>query len=159
MNLYDLNQTIQVILDGADENGEINADLFDQLQIEKDEKQENIIKYIKSLKGNKELIDQEIERLETLKKQLTKKSDWLVGYLSDSMKSDSTKELNYITCSAKFKLNPPSVILDENIDLPVEYVTTKTVTSPNKAAIKLALAGGIEIEGARLVQETRLSIN
>lgn len=157
-NLYQINAEIQALLASADENGEINAEMFDQLQIAKQDKQLNIIKFIKHLENDEALIKQETERLTTLKSQATKRKEWLTKYLADSMKIDGVTELDFTTFKAKFKKNPPKLVIVEGTLLPEKFTITKVDIQPAKDKIKEALKAGEEVKGCHIEQTERLSI-
>ena len=156
--LYKIDQELQLILSNADENGLFNEEEFERLSIVKKDKIEGIIKFIKHLEGTEELLDNEIERLEKLKKMNVNRKEWLTNYIANSMTIDGLKEYDFVTHKAKFKLNPPSVIIDNEEELPEEYIITKVTKSPAKSAIKVALQGGIEVKGAHLEQKEKLHI-
>ena len=54
---------------------------------------------------------------------------------------------------------PKSLLLMMRFNPFKEFIITKEVKSVAKDAIKLALAGGMEVQGCHLEQGTRLSIN
>jgi hypothetical protein len=54
--------------------------------------------------------------------------------------------------------NPVSVVVDDEQNLPSDYITVKTVKSPNKKAIKEAIDSGEDVPGAHLTRTTRLRI-
>lgn len=158
MNLYEINSQLQQVISQADENGEINAALFDQLQMEKSEKQLNIVKFIKHLDNDVDILNKELERIKALKDQAAKRQEWLKGYLMASMEIDGINELDFTTFKAKIKKNPPQVVIDAEEQVPEEYITTKEVKTISKTAIKVALQSGKEVKGCRLEQGERLSI-
>ena len=158
MNLYQINSEIQALIIAADENGEIDARLFDQLQITKSEKQLNIIKFIKHLENDEEAIKGEFDRLKVLKEQAAKRKESLTRYLAESMRIDGVTELDFTTFKAKFKKNPPKLLIADDAKLPDEYTVTKIDIQPDKDKIKAAIKAGQEIVGCRIEQGERLDI-
>lgn len=158
-NLYQINDQIQQVIQSADENGVIDETAFEQLQLAKSDKQLNIIKFIKHLDNDVEVIKKEAERIETLKKQTEKRKEWLTNYLAQSMRIDGVNELDFTTFKAKFRKNPPRLTVIDEASLPQEYIVTKTVTSPDKDKIKEAIKSGQEIPGCSLEQAERLVIS
>ncbi len=158
-NLYQINSAIQQIIEVADEvTGEINQDAFDKLQLDKAEKQLNIIKFIKHLDNDMDVLDKEMERLKLFKKQAEGRKEWLKNYLKTAMDIDGVTELDFTTFKAKVKQNPPSVVIDNEEKIPKKYLITKEVISISKALIKTDLQAGNKIEGCHLEQAERLDI-
>jgi hypothetical protein len=50
------------------------------------------------------------------------------------------------------------VVIAEDAAIPIEYLRTKTVTEPDKTALKAALQGSTVIPGVSLVAGFRLAI-
>ena len=65
-----------------------------------------------------------------------------------------------LPCSADSLQVPPrqcaSLVVEDQSQIPSEYVRTKKQNEPNKVAIKVALERGVEIGGVRLVQSISL---
>ena len=69
MNLYEINQAVLETIEKADPiTGEIDLMAFEKLQIEKQEKQANIAKFILHLENDEAVLDKELERLKSSKK-------------------------------------------------------------------------------------------
>jgi len=160
-NLYQIDEAIRSVISMADDNGVINEEAFDQLQMAKAEKQLNIIKYIKHIKNDGEIIDKEIKRLQEMKKSNDKRIESLTTYLSQSMKIDGVKELTFPLFQAKFKKNPPKLRIDSADYIPRKFIKTKSVTtnSIDGDALLKALKAGEEVRGVSIIQEERLAIN
>jgi Gp157 protein len=54
------------------------------------------------------------------------------------------------------RANAPSLVVEDQSQIPCEYIRTKSTNEPNKVAIKVALDRGIEIGGVRLIQSISL---
>lgn len=158
MNLYQINSQIQQVVEAADDNGEINAELFDQLQIVKEEKQLNVIKYIKHLENEEELFDKEIERIKKLKQIAGNRKEWLKKYLENSMRIDGRTEIDYPLFKAKIRKNPPRLTIADEKLIPEEFKKQEIIIKIDKDAIKDALKSGKEIAGCALEQNERLEI-
>lgn len=131
---------------------------YENLGIAMAEKQENTLKFYRRLELDEEMVDSELNRLKTLKAQINNKKtsvEKLIEYSMDKLELD---ELNFGSIKAKRKLNPPSVVLDESVQLPSEYTRQKIVIEPDKSKIKEAIKSGIKVDGARLIQSTRIEI-
>jgi len=85
MNLYDIQNDIDILLNQVDENGELPEETFaliEQLQITEGEKIDNIACYIKALKAESEAIANEIGILTERKRAKERKESSLREYLS-----------------------------------------------------------------------------
>ena len=106
-------------------------------------------------------IDAEITRLQALKAQRDKVAQGLRDYLKSNMERAGIQRIDCPLFQISIRQNPPAVELDP-LSLPAEYWTTPTpkppTPQPNKAAIKSAIAAGVDVIGARMTQSTRLVI-
>lgn len=107
-------------------------------------------------------IDAEIARLTALKAHRQKVADGLRAYLKDNMERAGIEKIECPLFRLTIKKNPPSVELLDTSALPAEFWHTPEpkppVAAPDKTAIKTALAAGVVVPGARLVQGTRLEV-
>jgi len=107
-------------------------------------------------------IDAEIARLTALKVHRQKVADGLRAYLKDNMERAGIEKIECPLFRLTIKKNPPSVELLDTSALPAEFWRTPEpkppVAAPDKTAIKTALAAGVVVPGARLVQGTRLEV-
>lgn len=107
-------------------------------------------------------IDAEIARLQALKAGREKVAQGLRDYLKDNMERAGIEKIECPMFKISIRKNPPAVELLDSASLPAEYWTTPEpkppVAAPDKAAIKKALQAGIDVAGARLIQNTRLEV-
>lgn len=164
MNLYTINDQVKNFLTAhADqETGELimTDDLASQLEgleLNRAEKQKNIILYVKNAEGEADIIDSEIKRLGDLKRMNAKKQENLKLLLEYSMKQGGETALDFITCGAKFKKNPPSLVIDKDADVS-PYMKIVTTESVDKMAIRKDLKEGKEVAGCKMVAGERLEI-
>lgn len=159
MKLYEINRAMTQIIESANpETGEIDEQAFNALALAKEDKQKNIVIFINQLDNDNEVIKKEIERLEGMKKRTESAKEWLTGYLKKSMEADGINELNFTTFKAKIQKNPPKVIIHNEEKLYERFGKMETIVKIDKQALKEALKNNEEIEGAELLQETRLVI-
>jgi hypothetical protein len=152
-------QIIEFLNNNIDpDTGELlNVSEFEALELSRKEKQKNIILYYKNLQGEGSIIKSEIDRLKYLQSLNIKKQDYMTNLLALSMRSKGEFELDFTICKAKFKKNPPSLVVEKDADVSA-YTTTKTTEHIDKAAIKKAIKRGEEIKGCRLESGERLDI-
>lgn len=168
MKLYEINEGIAVLRDfGADpETGEILdmsdediAEMIGVLQLDKEEKLENIACLIKELK-------KEAEALDEAKKSIAARYDAEINARKRRMESlktymemnmDADEKIKTMRASVFWKKNPASVQVDFNY-LPVSYYKIRDPEA-DKTAIKKAIDAGEEIPGAWLLEgETHIQI-
>lgn len=161
MNIYEINKDLEAILASqVDETtGEVSEQgmaEYEALSLSKQEKQKNTIMYYKNIIGTVDVLDAEMQRLSKLKQIYNNKADRIKNLIEYGMGDDEA--IDFGICGAKFKKNPPSVIIDDEALIPKAYIKEKVVTSIDKAALRKDIQEGDQIEGAHIEQGTRLTI-
>ena len=152
MNLYTINQAI---LDTIDlETGEIlDTAAFDQLQMERDEKIENIALWIKNLKSEAVAYRAEKDAFAEKQKRAENKADSLTKYLDSVLAGQKFKsvkaEVSYRKSTA---LN-----VQEGAQAPEAYLKWSEPTI-DKAGLTKAIKDGQEFEGFSLVEKNNIQI-
>ena len=162
---YEVDESVTAIVDSFihPETGElIEMELMSDedikaLEVERKEKQCNLILHYRNLGGKAEIIQREIDRLKRLKQIVENKQEAAKYLLASSMKGHKEKEVDFDFCKAKFKKNPPKLVIAEGTDLS-KYEYEETIVKVDKKAIKKALKDGEYISGCFLDQEVRLDI-
>lgn len=101
-------------------------------------------------KRRAEMIDSEITRLQDMKRSMISQQNSLKEYLRLNMERTG---ISKIECDLfKITLRKPTVTcqINNESDLPDDYVNVKTVITPDKRKILADLKSGIEVEGAEL---------
>ena len=150
-SLYNLSEGYKEVLDKMDEGYSFEdiEDTLDAIKADMDTKVDNIIGLKRSAEGDVEIIDKEIKRLQTLKKQKLNLADKLKGYLQDMLE---VQELTNYRTSKNYvfkKRNAPSKsVIDEKL-IPKEYWLSQ---APKLNAKQLTddLKAGKEVPGAEL---------
>jgi len=158
MNIYQINNELAEFFESLPD-GEIDEqglETLQGLQIEKKEKQKNIILYKKNLDRGIEAIDNEIKSLSEMKRKQKNKSDRLTNLLIFAM--DDEKAIDFDTCGAKFKKNPPKLVIDDESKVPDTFIKEKITTSIDKTALKKEVQEGLKIDGVRIEQGERIDI-
>ena len=150
MNLFEIDRAILGLIDP--ETGEImDYDSFEQLQMDRSKKLENVALWIKNLEheaaGCRKQKEAFAERETAAGQKVRQLRELLARYL-DGQKFSTDR------CAVSFRRSEV-VQVDDVDNLPERFVTVKTTLSPDKTAIKAALKTGEEIAGCRL--ETRLN--
>jgi hypothetical protein len=158
MKLYEIDQQIENCIDP--ETGEIaDFELFEQLQMERDTKLENVACWIKNLKVESDALKQEETNLKSRRQTTDNQIERLTNYLEYALNGEKFKT-SKVAISYR---NSKSVnIIDEekfiewaqgnNADL------LKIKTEPSKTAIKEAITNGQEVQFADIVENKSITI-
>ena len=160
-SLYNINEKMLTLLSQIEANdGELTEEINTQLEITNDELQTKSESYLAVIKGREALnlqIDDEIKRLQAMKKA----NNNLVSKLKNSLLNAVNIFGEFQVGLLKFGLRKSTTVELTGIvnDLPKEYKTVKVTEQPNKSEIKKALSRGEEIEGCALINNYNLKIN
>jgi len=152
MNLYEIDSAI---LDCMDlETGEIfDVDRFEELNLERTVKIENICLWIKNLKAEIEALKAEKDAFAKRQKSAENKMESLKQYISGYLEGTPYE-------SAKVKVSfRKSEVLDitEGAAIPVEYLKFKE-PDVDKVELKKALKSGVQIPGVSIIENQNIQI-
>ena len=150
---------LQLIAEIEERQGELTPELEDQLIINETQLQSKSIAYLEVVAGKEALnnrIDDEIKRLQALKKSNGKLISNLKGRLLQAVKLYGAFEVGL----TKFGTRKSQQVIVEDVNtLPSEFKTIKVTESANKAEIKKAIKAGEHITGCELLDVENLKIN
>ena len=152
MTIYEINQAIMECVDL--ETGEIiDTEQLDKLQMEREEKLENVACRIKDLKAEAEAIKAEKQILANRQKVAENKAESLKKYLAYALDG---KKFSTAKCAVSFRTTESVEVTTEGLknlmrDGKDDLLTYKT-PEPNKTAIKQAIKDGLNVAGVQLVQ-------
>lgn len=160
--VYALNAEIESIIENGidEETGEISEEAIEKLNeltIAKEEKLENIALWVKDIAAEQKKVREEKKKFDQRLKALENKEARLRQYLADGLQGEKfkTSKVNV------YYLNTKSVEIDPDTffarSANCEYFRFHDPEA-KKDEIKKALESGKEIEGARLVSNTSLTI-
>lgn len=160
MKLYEIDKAIEELVDL--ETGEIlNYEAFEALQMERDQKIENMALWYKNLTAEAEAIREEEKNLAERRKEAEKTAERLKGYLLIALngKKFSTARVacSFRKSTAVEFVNEAEFIQQMESTGHTEYLKYEKPTV-SKSAIKKAITEGIEVPGAALVQRNNISI-
>lgn len=152
MNLYEIDSAI---LDCMDlETGEVfDVDRFEELNLERTVKIENICLWIKNLKAEIEALKAEKDAFAKRQKSAENKMESLKKYISGYLEGTPYE-------SAKVKVSfRKSEVLDitEGAAIPVEYLKFKE-PDVDKVELKKALKSGVQIPGVSIIENQNIQI-
>lgn len=153
--LYELNVAIENFEFQIDEEtGEIlNAAELEELEMQRDEKIENVALYYKNITSDVEQFKAEESRLAERREREEKKAEVLKKFLSEQLNGEKFKT---IRVEISFRKSERVDIVDSS-SIPSEYMIAKDPT-PDKAKIKKAIKGGIAIDGAEISPHSNIQI-
>jgi hypothetical protein len=154
MKLYEIMQELELALT-PNEDGEITQeqiDAFEQLELAKNEKIENIACWIKNLRADADGIKAEEKSLVDRRRAKENQADRLAGFLSQILQGDKFESAR---CKISFRKSEQVEITDEE-NLPEEYWKIKREVS--KTLIKDAILAGQKVKGASLVEKQNIQI-
>ena len=161
MNIYKIQNEFQLIIAEVINNeGEITPELETALTINKEQLQSKAVDYcyvIKQLDYDCEQIDNEIARLNKLKKVRSNLTERLKNTVSSAMQLYDVEKIETPLIKLSFR-NSESVEITNEQQLDAKFIVTKTVTSPDKKAIKDAIKSGVFVEGATISYNKNLQI-
>ena len=143
-----------------DNGGELTPLLEEQLAITEEQLQNKSVAYsfvIKQMDADVDIIDAEIKRLQGLKKQREKASEYLKERIKHAMHTFQIDEIKTPLVKINFRKSE-SVEVDDVNALPSLYKVVKVTEQADKAAIKAAIKDGVEVTGCRIETHRNLQI-
>ena len=142
-SMYELTTSMQAVQALA-EQGEDVTDTLLSLEGDIEVKAEHTNKVIKMFSGYNVAIDEEIKRLQEIKKHNENAVERLKTGIENMMTALNKSELKTPLFSAKWVKNPPSVVITNEEAVDARYLTIiPQTTKVNKNAIKDDLKNGI----------------
>lgn len=143
-----------------EETGEVDVDIASALANARGTFEEKAIATatVSRMLGNTvEEVSKEIDRLKRLKAHLEHEDGRVKEYLKKAMEMTGTEKVQGISASISFRQSE-QIVIDNEEELPEEYITVKTTYAPNKTAIKTAIKAGREVPGAHIETVKNLQI-
>lgn len=158
--LYNINNDYLELISQVEEaEGVLTPELEQALTINKSELEVKSIAYVEIIKQRESLndrIDNEIKRLQALKKS----NDTLVSKLKNNLLNAVNLFGNYEAGFIKLSTRKSKqVVIDYDVnDLPKQYKVVKVTETADKIAIKKAIESGETVYGCRIVENINLTI-
>lgn len=168
LTLYGITKEIQVLeelweMAIDEETGEIkDSNVLEELQSDIEvilqEKSASLVKYCKARDCFIDNVDQEIKKLQALKKAATNKRDNFKKYIKMCMEKIGVKNIETPNGTLSLRKSE-SISIDNEKLIPAEFTTIVPTVKISKVDIKKAIKGGKEVPGATLVKGMNLQIN
>jgi hypothetical protein len=141
--------------------GELSSEIELALCINQNELQDKAINYgyaIRSIESDVSIIEDEIKRLQALKTSRINAIDRMKATVLEAMNIYGIEKVTSPTLNLSVRLNPESVDLVNEYQIPDCYKKEKVTISIDKVMIKEDLKSGLEVPGAVLKRTQRLEI-
>lgn len=161
MNLFQITNEMQSIMNELIENGgELTPELEAMLTITESQLKEKAVNYamvIRSMDYETNIIDEEIKRLQALKKTRQNAIERLKSALTNAMEQCGMDSIETPTNKISFRKSQSLEIIDET-KVPKQYKTQVVTTKVDKNAIKQDIKNGIAVDGVELINSKNIQI-
>ena len=152
MTLYEINEQIASCIDS--ETGElIDPEKLNELQLEKDEKLENLTLWYKDLIAEANALKEEKEAFAAREKAARNKAESIKNYLSYVLNGEGFKT---VKCVVSFRKSEKTVV--DDFDLLPEVLLNYPAPKADLAEIKKAIKNGEAVPGAHLEEALNIQI-
>lgn len=152
--LYEIKDEIvslqNIEADGDESLEEAIHNSLDDLQLDFNDKIDNIVKMNQSIDGDISLIDAEIKRLQARKQSFKKRQESMKKYVIKNMQELDKKTIKTALFSVSCVDGRDKVVIDNELEIPSDFVNIKVVESPDKKALLDAIKSGQNIEGCHV---------
>jgi len=163
MNIFSLSAQYQDLMQQVMDSEEISDDLMSSLESVNDSLENKILNYtsiLKSLRSQEKSIEEAMQEMSKRVIELSKKSEVMEGKIKKAMEQCNKEKIENAYHQIRLMLNNPRVEYSDRNCVPKEFWghKVKETVEPDTSMISKALKEGIEVPGAYLVRDTRLSI-
>lgn len=167
MNLPSLYEIANEYRDGLEKLGDLDlpaeavADTLAALQGTLELKAKNVAAFVQNLEALAASIKEAESKMAHRRKVLENRANSIRQYIKDCMESAGVSKIECPYFKLQIKKSPPSVIIEDEAQLPPEFLRVPELPppAPDKKAIAEKLKAGDTVPGARLQQGTRLDIS
>jgi len=157
--LYQIEQDYLSLINEIEESdGELSQEVQDALVINEGQLKQKSISYLEVIKTKEAFnknVDEEIKRLQAIKKRNNTLVNRLNSTLLDAVNLFGEFEVGTLTFTTR---KSESVLIDDQEQISEDYKVNKVVTSVDRLAIKKAIKEGKEVKGATLQENKSLRV-
>lgn len=157
--LYQIEQDYLSLINEIEESdGELSQEVQDALVINEGQLKQKSISYLEVIKTKEAFnknVDEEIKRLQAIKKRNNTLVNRLNSTLLDAVNLFGEFEVGTLTFTTR---KSESVLIEDQEQISEDYKLNKVVTSVDKLAIKKAIKEGKEVKGATLQENKSLRV-
>lgn len=152
-SLYEINQQLLDTMD-LDTGEIIDTDKFDQLQLERNDKLENVALWYKNLLSEAAAYKAEKDVFAEKQKRAEAKADSLKKYLDSVLNGN---KFETVKVNVSYRKSTSVEVIDQEA-IPEQYLRSVTTVSPDKTEIAKALKVGELVEGVTLKESSNIQI-
>lgn len=161
--LYELTnyrRQLERLADAGEVPPEEIADTLEALEGEINEKAVQVAAFTRNLEATAQAVREAGKAMLARAERIEKRAEGVRNYLLFQMQANSITKIECPYFTLAVRKNPPSVVIDDEAQVPADYLVTPPAPPPrpDKAAIGRALKAGADVAGCRLTQSERLDI-
>ena len=142
---------------------EVIRDTLEALGGDLEVKATNVARFILNIEAMAEAVDNAAKAMKERAAKIRRRADSVREYLLTNMQGAGIKKIEAVEFTMALRKNPPSVVIDDEAQIPDEFKVTPPPTPPlqprpDKKAIADAIKGGASVPGAHIEQHERLEI-
>lgn len=160
ITLYQCAADVQAVLDAYFDDETERNDTIEAVIGQFEAKAQSVAAYCLNMAATGDMLEAHIKAMQAKLKTCRAREGRLKDYLAANMKAAGIRSIQADDGSfaAKFAKNPPRVEIWDEKQIPDDMMRVKTVTEPDKTAIKAAIQAGREVPGAKLEQSESLRL-
>jgi hypothetical protein len=152
MTIYEIDEAIRNCID--EETGEVDFDAFAALQEKREEKISGAVHLSIEAQADIERLNNEIKRLKGIIDAKKKTVEGIGGYLAYALAGEKYDGPDFMV---RFRTSEV-VEIDEDAEIPEEYIRIKMSEEPDKAKLKQAIKNGKTFEGVSIKSKINTQI-
>jgi hypothetical protein len=131
------------------------TDTLEAIEGEIEVKAEALLQVVEGIKSDATAIDNEIKRLSIRKKMMENRAARLRRYLFDNMSATGINKISCPLFSITLSKPRPMVVINNEAEIPDEYIKTTVTKTPIKKDILTVLKKGGDVPGCALGESKR----
>ncbi|WP_439895276.1 siphovirus Gp157 family protein [Pseudomonas syringae] len=142
-------QELMVLAETADEDMAVAVrDTMQAIEGEFEDKGKAIAMIALNIDGDLDAIKVQIDRLTERKRIINNRKESLKEYLRTNMEAAGITKITHPLFTISLGKGRPVVVIDNEKEIPDDFINTKVSSTPDKAAIAKAIKEGVEVPGA-----------
>ena len=153
-------QLCEQLYNSTDEDGVVNAEVFENMIVARETFEAKAIAcamVYRQLEKDIADVNIELNRLKELKDSLSKKKQRLADSLSDACVKTGIDSIKGVYANISFRASEETIIDDES-QIPYDFINEKITYLPDKAKIKAAIKSGQVVSGAHVESKKNIQI-
>ena len=153
-------QLCEQLYNSTDEDGVVDAEAFENMVAARETFEAKAVAcamVYRQLEKDIADVDIELNRLKELKDSLSKKKQRLANSLSDACVKTGVDSIKGVYANISFRVSEETIIDDES-QIPYDYITEKITYKADKTKIKEAIKAGQIVPGAHIERKKNIQI-